>query len=168
MAVVRANYLKATPQNKAKISGSVRYYATREGLEREGFSRDQEGLSKEQISEALEQGKGDYYYRLTLNPGAGDQEQTNLKEWTRDVMGGLAERQGDVSWYAFEHTEQSEHDHVHVVAIVDNKLSKDDLETLRDTANERWSYHHEQGQDLLQERLEPPHAEQDRGIEWSR
>lgn len=168
MAVVRANYLKSNPQNQTRLRGSVRYYATREGLEREGFSRDQDALSKEQVNEALEQGKSDYYYRFTLNPGMGDQEQTDLKEWTRDVMGSLAEKQGEVTWYAFEHTQQGEHDHVHVVALMDTKLSKDDLETLRETATERWHYHQAQGQELTQERLEPTQAEQDRGRAWSR
>lgn len=180
MAVVKASYFRGGAGSAAKLNGSVRYAATRsgdEGQERTAFSRDEDTLGRAEATETLEEAEGSYYYRVVLNSGEGQEVEADLKEWTRDTMGALAERHGAVAWVAYEHRDHSEHAHVHVVAATDKKLDKEDLQNLREAATESWArqeawaretYRDDFGSRATsaQERTNESTYEHERGLEW--
>ena len=173
MAVIKAGNTPVTPQSKTKIRSSSRYYRTREGTEREAFSRDRDVVDRNAIRETLDSAQGQHYYRIVLNAGDGHNAEIDLKGWTRDTMGALAERHGDVTWLAYEHREHSAHDHVHVIAVTEARLSKDDLARMREAADESWRYHKTLAREATLDRQLGAHERavdhaEERGVSWSR
>lgn len=145
-AVVKASYTRSA----AEAKGSVRYMQHRQNDlgEREArvlFGRDGE-LSRQQAYERLD-GAGEqpgktYYYRLVLNPGEGhaDLDEEGRQAWTAQVMQRIEEQGLKVrDWVAVSHTDQGEHDHVHVVAALSRTLQKDELAELRTYSREAYS-----------------------------
>jgi len=54
------------------------------------------------------------YHKMILSPGQ-DEPVADWREWTREVMGDLEQRQGkELHWYAVKH-DNTENPHVHVV-----------------------------------------------------
>ena len=51
----------------------------------------------------------------------------DLHDWTRQVMGHPEERTGECGWVAWVHRDHSNHDHVHVIAVPERRLDRDDL-----------------------------------------
>jgi hypothetical protein len=82
------------------------------------------------------QQEGDYYYRLLLSPGANQDTNVDLQTWTRDSLLALEKEHGEFSYVAIEHRDQTDYAHVHVVMVLDKKLSKEDLENLREYSAE--------------------------------
>jgi hypothetical protein len=78
-------------------------------------------------------------YRLTLAPGEGRWVDADMHDWTRRVMDHLEERTGDCNWVAWAHRDHSNHDHVHVIAVLERRLDRDDLRDLREHADDRGS-----------------------------
>lgn len=139
--IVKTNYCHADRGGLKAAVGSVSYYAhrrDREGqvVERFGFSRELEGLNTQQMSELIQQGDGQYFYRMVLSPGAEKDSDVDLREWTRDVLLELEGKYGDFPYVAIEHRDQTDYAHVHVVAVLDKKLDRDDLENLREVGGE--------------------------------
>lgn len=178
MAVVKANYTQGAGAGAA-LRGSVRYAATRPGEregERDAFSRDADALDRAEATAVFEDAEGRYVYRLVLNSGEGREVEADLKAWTRDTMGALAERHGAVAWVAYEHRDHSEHAHVHVLAATERKLDKADLERLREAASESWERQERWAQEAYRDphdrtapgREQPrePERDDDRGREW--
>ncbi|OLV17566.1 hypothetical protein BOO71_0008218 [Deinococcus marmoris] len=99
-----------------------------------------DGLDVASIRAQLDAARGDHY-RLMLNAGAGQQE-VDQRDWTRDVMAAVAESQGaEVPWLAVEHRNHARHDHVHIVAATERRLTRADLYTLREVADLSWERH---------------------------
>ena len=136
--IVKANHAPVTQKTKPQLASSSRYYRTREGAARDGFSRDQDRVAQTEVNERIKEARHEHSYRLVLNPGDGHGD-TDLKAWTRDTMGAL--ERSDVTWVAYEHTRHSAHDHVHVLALTSEKISRDELRQMRDVSNESWRYH---------------------------
>lgn len=145
-SVVKVSYTRSASEAK----GSVRYMQHRQNDlgEREArvlFGRDGE-LSRQEAYERLD-GAGEqpgktYYYRLVLNPGEGhaDLDEDGRQAWTAAVMGRVEEQGLQVrDWVAVSHTDQGEHDHVHVVAALSRTLQKDELADLRTYSRETYS-----------------------------
>jgi len=179
MAVVKASYFRGGGGSANKLRGSVRYAATRpgeEGQERTAFSRDDDALDRAEAFGTLEEAEGSYYYRVVLNSGEGQEVEADLKAWTRDTMGSLAERHGAVAWVGFEHRDHSEHAHVHVIAVTERKLDREDLERLREAATESWERQEAWAREAYRddfnrptpspERTKELSHEQERGLEW--
>jgi hypothetical protein len=139
LSIVKANYRHASAGGCAMTVKAVNYYAHRRDREgnlvsRDGFSRDEEGLDVAAMRDAIRQADGDYYYRVVLSPGDHKDTQVDLKDWTRDSLLALEKDYGEFTYVAIEHRDQTNHAHVHVIVVLDKKLSKDDLENLRDTS----------------------------------
>ena len=149
-AVVKANYSKAGTASSAKsVKASSRYYTTRENergesMERESFSKDRDELTREETYERLERAdrEHEYHTRVVLSPGTDrEAEGVDLKEYTREVMREVGRQEGGASWVAVEHgrdTAHTERAHVHVIVSTNEKLSRDDLEKLREHATRSW------------------------------
>lgn len=149
-AVVKANYAKAgTAKSSKSVKASSRYYTTRENergesMERESFSKDRAELSRDETYERLERAdqEHEYHTRVVLSPGTDrEAEGVDLKEYTREVMREIERQDGGASWVAVEHghdTAHTERAHVHVIVSTDEKLSREDLEKLRDHASRSW------------------------------
>lgn len=138
-SIVKANYRHANAGGRAVAVKAVNYYAYRVDatgcrVRREGFSRDEDGLGAEAMRGLIRQAEGSYYYRIMLSPGDDKDTHVDLKEWTRDSLLALEKDYGEFTYVAVEHRDQTDHAHVHVVLVLDKKLSKDDLENLRETS----------------------------------
>ena len=121
---------------------------------RTGFDADYDRMEKDEVYDRLEAADGTYFYRLTLAPGEGRHTEADLHDWTRCVMDRLEERTGDCDWIAWEHRDHSNHDHVHVIAVLDRRLDRDDLRDLREHADEVWKRERERCRDPLDAELE--------------
>lgn len=159
-AIVKTNYCHADRGGLKAAVGSIYYYShrrDREGqvVERLGFSREREGLNTQQMSELIQQGDGQYFYRMVLSPGAEKDSDVNLQEWTRDTLLELEEKYGEFPYVAIEHRDQTDYAHVHVVAVLDKKLDKDDLENLRDVGSEIYDLRREWYEPTLTQAREP-------------
>jgi hypothetical protein len=62
-------------------------------------------------------------------------------------MDRLEERVPDCDWLAWAHRDHSNHDHVHVVAVLERRLDRDDLRDLRDHADAAWQRERERCRD---------------------
>ena len=145
-AVIKPSYTR----NVRNAQGSARYYAQRaddsgDRQRREAFGKEHDTLSQDEVNDRLEaaneEGQG-YFYRLVMSPGTEAEPEGDLKSWTRDVMAELEAQQGEhLTWAAYEHAgddAHSSHAHVHVVVATDSKLTRDDLQELREAATGAW------------------------------
>lgn len=145
-AVVKASYTRSA----ADAKGSVRYMQHRESDVGERAARvlfDRWGevsrqRAYERLDQAGEQPGKTYYYRLVLNPGEkhADLDEDGRQAWTAQVMQRIEEQGVKVrDWVAVSHTDQGEHDHVHVVAALSRTLQKDELADLRTYSREAYT-----------------------------
>lgn len=155
ISVVKTSYTRSVSQAK----GSVRYMEHRqddqgERQHRPLFDRDGE-LSRQEAYERLDraaeaEGKT-YFYRVVLNPGEGhaDLDEQRRQAWTAEVMARI-EAQGNRvrDWVAVSHTDQGQHDHIHVVAATSRTLQKDELADLRTFSREAYGHQQEQQREL--------------------
>jgi hypothetical protein len=158
--IVKTNYCHADRGGLKAAVGSIYYYAhrrDREGqvVERSGFSREQDSLNTQQMSELIQQGEGQYFYRMVLSPGAERDSDVNMQEWTRDVLLKLEGKHGNFPYVAIEHRDQTDFAHVHVVMVLDKKLDRDDLENLRDMGSELYEVRLEWYEPTLTQAREP-------------
>lgn len=142
-SVVKTSYTRSASEAKA----SLRYMQHRqsdlgERVTRPLFGKDGE-LSRQEAYERLDgaaesPGKT-YFYRLVLNPGEGhaDLSEEGRQAWAAGVMARI-EAQGNPvrEWVAVSHTDQGEHDHLHVLAATGRTLQKDELADLRTHSRE--------------------------------
>ncbi len=141
MAIVKANYTKKASAAKA----SIRYIEHRPGREGERITRalfGSDGLmgryaAYEMINNASE---GSIFFRFVMSPDPNfeDTEQDlSLREITKSTMDTLEERIGkQISWVAAVHADHAPHRHVHIVAVVDGRLQKQDFPALTKAATE--------------------------------
>lgn len=144
--VIKPSYTRSV----RNAQGSARYYAQRadnsgDRQRRDAFDKEHDTLGQDEVNDRLEaaseEGRG-YFYRLVLSPGTDAEPGGDLKSWIRDVMAELEAQQGSqLTWAAYEHAgddAHSDHAHVHVVVASDRKLTRDDLQELREAAADAW------------------------------
>lgn len=149
-SVVKTSYTRSASEAKA----SVRYMQHRqsdlgESSARQLFGRDGE-LSRTEAYERLDraaeaQGKT-YFYRLVLNPGEGhaDLSEEGRQAWAAEVMARIEAQGNQVrDWVAVSHTDQGEHDHLHVLAATSRTLQKSELADLRTSSREAYDHQRE-------------------------
>ena len=159
MAIVKARYTLGWKGGLISARASLNYMAQRPDLdgrqgERALFSAQEDGISVEEGQRVINEGKGQHYYRLILNPGAGSEPKGDLQAWTREVMADLEQNRGRaVSWVAVVHDDHTRHAHVHVQALTDGLIRRPELHLLREVANKTWAeelrVHQELRQDVL-------------------
>ena len=136
MAIIKATYTKSSAGAKA----SIRYIEHRAGKDGEKITRTLFGIdgaigryaAYRMIDEA---DKGCFFFRFVISPDP-KQEDTGkdlfLREITEQTMLSLEERlQKHVSWVAVAHDDHAPHRHVHVVAIVPERLQVQDFQVMR-------------------------------------
>lgn len=159
--------MKMSAGGKAAAGASADYYAHRPDQDggreyRPGFDAENEEMPKNEVYERIEQGEGNYAYRVVLSPGQ-QMEAEDLREWARDVMEPVEEQGGE--WVGFVHDDHTEHPHAHIIAYTDEKLDRGDLNEMREIGTEgaeRWAEQkEEQEYDPIQEyvREEEPQEE---------
>jgi hypothetical protein len=167
MAIVKATYTK----EKAGAKAAIRYIAHRPGKDGAKITRTLFGsdgvMSRQQAYRMLDAAKETtFFYRLAISPDPVKEDTHNdihLWELTEQTMIALGERlQKDVLYVATEHADHAPHRHVHVIALVPNRLTTLDLQALRTAATEAAGLQRS-GRDaaLMQRR-----REQEEGQEW--
>ncbi len=139
MAIVKASYTRSPAGAKA----AIRYITHRPAREQERASRPlwtMEGpVEKREAYHLIDQAPADsFFYRFALSPDPM-REDTHKDLYLRSIaeatMEELAERTGKpVAWLAATHADHAPHRHVHVVAVVEGRLSREDLRSLTDRA----------------------------------
>ena len=141
MAIVKARYTNKRGAAKA----SIRYIAHRPGKDNQRLTRTLFGtdgaMSRQQAYTVIDAARqGSVFFRFVISPDPA-REDTNknlhLRDITEHIMQALAERVGkQVSWVGAVHADHTPHRHVHVVAVVEGRLNRDDLQALTRTATE--------------------------------
>jgi hypothetical protein len=84
------------------------------------------------VSGRLEAADGTYFHRLTLAPGEDGRHRHLRTDAARHAH--LEERAGECDWVAWEQRDHSPTTHVHVIAVLDRRLDRNDLRDLREQA----------------------------------
>ncbi len=141
MAVVKAKYTK----NRAKAKAHLRYIQHRPGKDGAKITRTLFGsdgaMSRIQAYRMIDAAATDtFFYRIAMSPDpAKEDTQKDLHLWeiTEQTMMHLEEQfHQHIPYVATEHADHAPHRHVHVLAFLPKKLSKQDLELLRSAATE--------------------------------
>ena len=139
MAVVKVSYTKEPAAAKA----TIRYIAHRPGKEHGRINRElwtgDGKLTRQEAYQLIDQAPASStFFRLVLSPDPRleDRErELSLRRLTAAVMGQLEERRGTpIDWLATLHEDHTAHRHVHALAIVQGRLSREDLHSLRERA----------------------------------
>lgn len=139
--IVKANYRHLHSGGRKAAVGSINYYAhcrDQEGekVSRSGFSRDDSGLDTRAMRREIAQAEGTYLYRMVLAPGVPSYTYVDLKSWTRDVLLELEFDRGEFVYVGVEHRDQTEYAHVHVVMVLETKLTREDFGRLREAGTD--------------------------------
>ncbi len=141
MAIVKANYTKSN----VNIKASVRYIEHRPGKDGQKITRTLFGIDGElereeaytMIDEAQKETK---FFRFVISPDPQLEDQgKDLQLWdiTTKTILGLEERlKQTIQFVAAVHNDHAPNRHVHVIALVPGKLTRDDFALLRETATE--------------------------------
>ena len=141
MAIFKATYT----QKAAGAKASVRYIENRPGRDNRKITRTLWGWDgKMERREAYrmidEAGKGSVFFRFVISPDPVNEDTHKdiyLREITEQTMLGLEDRlRKPVQWVAAEHDDHTPHRHVHILAILPQKLQVQDLKALRGIATE--------------------------------
>jgi ribosomal protein L37AE/L43A len=145
MAVIKANYVRRDRKAKARAKATIRYIQSRPGKDGEKLTRQlfgQDGaLTLAQALNLIDQAKkGTVFYRLVLSPDPKAEDNLkdiDLREITLQLIQRLEERlKTKILFAASEHSDHSPNRHVHIMALLSRKLSKQDFLFLRQAAAE--------------------------------
>ncbi len=141
MAIVKANYTQKGRTAKA----SVRYIENRPGKDgarvvRTLFNADGK-VGRADVYTMIDQADNNsYFFRLVISPDPKREDSDNnlvLRALTEKTMASLEDRfQEPLPWVAVIHADHAEHRHVHVIAIVPERLQVQDFQRLRSVATE--------------------------------
>jgi hypothetical protein len=141
MAIVKATYTKSSTGAKA----SIRYIEHRPGKDGEKISRplfNSDGLlGRWQAYRIIDEAeRGSFFYRFALSPdpkGEDTQRDLFLREITQQTMHMLEDQLNtQIQWVAAVHADHAPHRHVHIVAVVPQRLQVQDFQQMRYRATE--------------------------------
>jgi hypothetical protein len=145
MAIVKANFVKRDKSAKGRAKASIRYIQHRRGKDGEAITRTLFGSDGEMsradayrmIDEAR---KGSLFYRFVLSPDPKAEDtgrDLDMRDITIQTLQALEERvKKSVLWVAAVHADHAPHRHIHVVAIVPQRLTVRDFTFLRHRTTE--------------------------------
>src|SRR5690349_16166286 len=132
MAIFKASYTRTVSVAK----GNIRYIENRPGKDGEKIIRTlytwDGKIDRREAYELIDTAKiGSYFFRLVISPDPV-KEDTNrdiyLRTVTEQTMRGLEDQIGtQIQWIAANHQDHAPQRHMHVLAILPRKLSRDDL-----------------------------------------
>ena len=155
MAIVKATYTKQAKSAKA----SIRYMQHRPGKDGGKATRTLFGsdglMGRYQAYRMIDEAeKGSHFFRFVISPdptGEDSGRDLFLREITEQTIQTLEERlRYHVSWVAVEHDDHAPHRHVHVLAIVPQRLQVQDFKAMRQTATEAALFQRKE-RDLIRE-----------------
>src|SRR6266567_5460470 len=141
MAIIKANYTLKGGSAKA----SVRYIENRPGrdgakLRRTLFNADGKVERREVYTMFDQADKHSYFFRLVISPDPQREDKDknlSLREITERTIQSLEVRfQKPLQWVAAVHADHADHRHVHVIAIVPERLQVQDFNRMRSAATE--------------------------------
>lgn len=173
MAIVKARYTKKQGAAKA----SIRYIAHRPGKDNQRITRTLFGtdgaMSRQQAYAVIDEARqGSVFFRFIISPDPV-LEDTCKDLYLRNIadctMQALAERlHKPVSWVGAIRADHVSHRHVHVVAVVEGRLHRDDLQALTSAATEatlEQRSEHDLAQEAKEREIEREAAEE---AQWER
>ena len=141
MAIVKASYIR-----KGRIAkASVRYIEHRPGrdgakIQRTLFNADGKVERGEAYTMIAQAATGSYFFRLVISPDPKREDSDKnlaLRELTEKTIASLEDRfQQPLPWVAAVHADHAPHRHVHVLAIVPERLNVQDFQRMRSAATE--------------------------------
>lgn len=141
MAIVKANYTKSRANTKA----SVRYIQHRRGADGQKVTRSLFGidgeLEREEAYYLIDTAKkGMRFFRFVISPDPKLEDtgkDLNLREITDKTILGLGKQlHQTIQYVGAIHNDHAPHRHVHVIALVPSKLTRNDFALLREIATE--------------------------------
>ncbi len=146
MAVIKASFTRSRGAAKAY----VRYITHRPGKDGERTTRELFGidgrLSRLQAYQMIDRGgRGTRFYRIALSPDPRKEDRLkdlDLREITEQTMMQLQERLQErlsgtaIQFLAAIHADHTAIRHVHILALIGGKLSREDLAALRQAATD--------------------------------
>src|SRR2546423_5739619 len=141
MAIVKASYTRKGRKAKA----SVRYIENRPGrdgakIRRTLFNADGKMERREVYTMIDQADNNSYFFRLVISPDPKREDSNKnlaLREITERTIQSLEDRfQQPLQWVAAIHADHAEHRHVHVIAIVPERLQVQDFQRMRSAATE--------------------------------
>jgi hypothetical protein len=139
MTIVKATYTRRAEGAKA----SIRYTEHRPGREGERMNRTLFGIDgamgRWQAYHMIDTAaKESFFYRFVISPDQQHEDTKKdlyLREVTEKTMTSLEEQiQARIFWIAAEHNDHAPHRHIHIVAVVPERLNARDFQALRQTA----------------------------------
>jgi hypothetical protein len=168
MAIVKANYVKRGVEAKNRAKATIRYIQERPGKQKEKQTRELFGadgtLTRDQVYRMIDEaGKGTLFYRLVVAPDPRKEDSLrdlNLAELTKQTMTELENRlKTHILFAAVEHNDHAPHRHAHVLAILNRKLARADINFLKSKAT---------AASLLQRRILDLKQERSQSVKYKR
>jgi len=166
MAIFKASYTRTAGAAK----GNIRYIQNRPGKDGEKIIRTlytwDGKIERRDAYELIDEAeKGSYFFRLVISPDPV-KEDTNRDIYLRTVleqtMRGIEDRIGtSIHWIAANHQDHAPQRHMHILAILPRKLTRDDLFAGRSIATQA-------ALDQRQEQDKMRGQQQERGMAWER
>lgn len=140
MAVVKTNYVKQDGQEKINAKATIRYVQNRPGRDKERMSRvlfGNDGMMERKDAYRMvdEAPPGSVFWRIVFSPDPNSEDKLkdlDLPEAAEKMImltfGARLQKQ--VQWVAAVHADHRPHRHVHIVAIVPERLSRHDFSAL--------------------------------------
>lgn len=145
MAIVKANYVKRGATERAGAKATIRYIQERPGISSPKQMRQLFGAdgpyTREQVYALIDEAeKGTIFYRFVISPDPRSEDSIrdlDLSDLTIQTLVHLEERmRSKVLFAAAQHNDHTPNRHVHVLALLNRKLTLEDLQALRQSATE--------------------------------
>jgi hypothetical protein len=168
MAIVKATYTRSTTAAK----NNVRYIEHRPGkdgakITRTLFNSDGK-LSRKEALQMIDQAeRGAYFFRLVISPDPkleDTEKDIFLRSVTEKTMASLEDRcNKSLQWVAAIHADHTSHRHIHLLAILPERLNVQDFHLLRNAATQEAR---EQRQELDAAKQRERNQSQEEGLAW--
>lgn len=166
MAIFKASYTRAG----AVAKGNIRYIQNRPGRNGEKIIRTlytwDGKIERADAYELIDAApKGSYFFRLVISPDPVKEDTYQdlyLRTLTEQTMRALEDQlHTSLQWIAANHQDHAPQRHLHVLAILPRKLTREDLFAGRSSATEAALEQRREQDRLLEQQKE-------RGMEWER
>jgi hypothetical protein len=145
VAIVKSNYVKKGKGEREVAKANIRYMEHRRGRDGQKMNRTlfsvQGAIGRHEAYRMIDTaGKGSYFYRLVLSPDPvieDIKQDLYLREITMSMFSQLEERLNTpLAWVAAIHNDHTAIRHVHMLAVVPTRLSRQDCQALIQTTTE--------------------------------
>ncbi len=143
MAIVKANFVKRNKQERAGAKDNIRYIQHRAGKDGQKITRQLFGIDgameRQEAYQMIDEAeKGSIFFRFVITPDPKEEDKRqdlNMRELTERTMQKLQEKmQKPIQWVGAVHSDHRPHRHIHILAIVPDKLYTQDFQNMRDQA----------------------------------